>query len=319
MMNKKVLVASNWFSRYCSQAKSLLLEHGFEIRENETDRALSFQELEPLVADLGAVIAGLEIWNRELLQRARKLKIIARWGAGYDNIDVDCARELGIKVTNARGVPSGSVAEFTVGIMISGLRRIPQKNAWMHQGVWKQVMSSELCGKSVGLVGFGSIGRLVAEKLKGFGVKLFAHDPLADTATAERLGVTLLPFGELLAGCDIISLHLPGSPENRHLFGAEQFGRMRDGAYFINTSRGNLVDESALYDALVSGKLSGAAVDVYEREPLDPVSPLVEVEDLLLTPHVAAFTRENFHRVSLVVTRAVIDVFEGREPENLVS
>jgi D-3-phosphoglycerate dehydrogenase len=318
-MKKQVLVASNWFSKYCSQAKSLLLKHGCQIKENETDRALSFDELLPLVPELDGVIAGLETWNREILEKAGKLKIIARWGAGYDNIDVKHARELGIMVTNARGVPSGSVAEFTVGVMISGLRAIPQKNSRMHQGVWKQVMSRELQGKTVGLVGFGSIGRLVAEKLKGFGVKLFAFDPLPDKAAAESLGVTLVSFEELLVSCDVVSLHLPGSPENRHLFAAEQFSRMRDGAFFINTSRGNLVDEKSLYQALAGRKLSGAAIDVFEQEPIDPASPLLKLENLLITPHVAAFTEENFHRVSLVVSRAVIDVFEGREPENLVN
>jgi len=318
-MKRKVLVASNWFSRYCSEAKALLLDHGCEIVENETDHALSSEELSPIVSELDGVIAGLEIWTRELLQRAGKLKIIARWGAGYDNIDFETARRYGIKVTNARGVPSNSVAEFTVALMISGLRGIPQKHTLTHQGVWQQVISRELQGKKVGLVGFGSIGKLVAEKLGSFGVDLFAHDPFPDHETAGLLGVTLVPFGELLKCCDIVSLHLPGSQQNRHLFGAEQFHRMREGAYFINTSRGNLVEESALYDALVSKRLSGAAIDVYEEEPPDPENPLLQLENIIMTPHVAAFTRENFHRVSLVVCRALIDVFEGRDPENLVN
>lgn len=318
-MKRKVLVASNWFSQYCSEAKALLLDHGCEIVENETDRALTFEELSPIVSELDGVIAGLEIWNRELLQRAGKLKIIARWGAGYDNIDIETARQFGIKVTNARGVPSNSVAEFTVALMICGLRGIPQKHTLTHQGVWQQVMSRELQGKKVGLVGFGSIGKLVAEKLGSFGVRLFAYDPFPDHETAGCLDVTLVPFDELLTSCDIVSLHLPGSQQTRHLFGTEQFHRMREGAYFINTSRGNLVEESALYDALASERLSGAAIDVYEEEPLDPENPLLQLENIILTPHVAAFTRENFHRVSLVVCRALIDVFEGREPENLVN
>jgi D-3-phosphoglycerate dehydrogenase len=318
-MKRKVLVASNWFSKYCSEAKALLLDHGCEIVENETDRPLTFEELTAIVSELEGVIAGLEIWNMELLQRADKLKIIARWGAGYDNIDIETARQCGIKVTNARGVPSNSVAEFTVALMISGLRGIPQNHTLTHQGVWQQVMSRELNGKTVGLVGFGSIGKLVAEKLGCFGVELFAYDPFPDHETAGVLDVTLVPFDELLKCCDIVSLHLPGSQRNRHLFGAEQFHLMREGAYFINTSRGNLVEEAALYDALVSKRLSGAAIDVYEEEPLEPENPLLQLENIILTPHVAAFTRENFHRVSLVVCKAVIDVFESREPENLVN
>jgi D-3-phosphoglycerate dehydrogenase len=318
-MNRKVLVASNWFSKYCSEAKALLLDHGCEIIENETDRALTFEELSPIVSELEGVIAGLEIWSGELLKRAGRLKIIARWGAGYDNIDIEASRQCGIEVTNARGVPSNAVAEFTVALMISGLRGIPQKHTLTHQGVWQQVISRELQEKKVGLVGFGSIGKLVAEKLEGFGVRLFAYDPFPDFEAAERLDVTFVPLDELLGSCDIVSLHLPGSKQNRHLFGTENFGRMREGAYFINTSRGNLVEESALHDALVSKRLSGAAIDVYEEEPLDPENPLLQLENIILTPHVAAFTRENFQRVSLVVCKAVIDVFEGREPENLVN
>jgi D-3-phosphoglycerate dehydrogenase len=315
----RVLVASNWFSRYCAEAKALLEAHGCEIVENQTDRPMSSAELIHLVSELDGVIAGLEIWDRELLRRAEKLRIIARWGAGYDNIDTDSARELGIRVTNAQGAPTNAVAEFTIALMIGGLRLIPQHHEQTHRGGWKQVISRELKGTEVGLVGFGAIGKLVAERVRHFEVRLYACDPLPDRETAKRLGVTLLPFEELLTACDIISLHLPASPQNRNLFGAKQFEAMRHGTYFINTSRGSLVDESALRQALVSGRLSGAAVDVYEEEPLQEDNPLLEMDNVVFTPHVAAFTRENFQRVSMIVSRAVIDVFEGREPENLVN
>lgn len=313
---KKILVTATNYSKYCGAAKKVLEDAGFEIMENRKGRPLTYDELKDAVGDVSGVVVGVDTWNEEIFNCAPGLKVLARFGVGVDNIDLDAAKERGITVTNAKGQNSNSVAELTVGLILSAMRNVPGFNDSVRQGRWDRFMGRELLGKTVGLLGFGDIARRVAKKLGGFEVKLCAYDKYPDMKKAEELKVNMADMDEVLAGSDVLSLHLPSMKETYHIMNREAFGKMKNGAYLINTARGALVDENALYEALKSGKLTAAAADVFEEEPVKPTNRLLELENLFVTPHTAAETYETYHTVGLVTAKAIMDVFNGKIPDN---
>lgn len=182
------------------------------------------------------------------------------------------------------------------------------------QGKWSRFPMLELGGKTVGLVGFGRIGRRLAELLTGFNVTILAYDPYMNEEAAKERNVIPVSFEELLEKSDVVSLHLPSSKETNHLFNAETIEKMKDGAYLVNTARGTLVDEKALYDALVNKKLSGAALDVYEKEPITPDNPLFELDNIVLAPHVSALTYETNYNGAIICAESIVRVARGEKP-----
>ena len=297
----------------------MLEKKGFEVIENPFGRPFTFSELERVIHEISAVIAGVDTWNQDVFKMAPKLKVIARFGVGVDNIDLKKAKEYGIKVTNAKGRNANAVAEMTVGLILAAIRNIPYLNHSLRQGNWDRFVGIEMAGKRLGLLGFGAIGQLVAAKLRGFDLQVFAFDKCPQPEKAKHLGVNMAAMEDILRQSDIVSLHLPSTEETYHVLGKEQFAMMKDGAYLINTARGALVDEKALYEALISRKLAVAAIDVYEKEPARPTHPLLRLDNIIVTPHSAAETYETYASVSRATAQAIIDVFEGRCPENLLN
>ncbi len=229
----------------------------------------------------------------DLIAAAPKLKVIARAGTGVDNVDVTAASDRGILVMNAAGANSISVAELAVGLMLSLARSIPAADASMKKGVWdkKKLTGVELRGKTLGIVGFGRIGREVAARARSFGTDIIAHDPFITPRAAETIGVPLVSLDDLLARSDYISLHLPSLPETRHMLNADRLAKTKKGVRIVNTARGELIDEPALADAIESGHVAGAALDVFEVEP--PVDGrLTKLPQVIATPHIAASTVE---------------------------
>jgi D-3-phosphoglycerate dehydrogenase / 2-oxoglutarate reductase len=317
--SKKVLVTATKYSELCAQAKQLLESNGCVVIENKLDRPFfTFEELEQIIPDVDAAIIGLDTWDEAIFKIAPKLKVVSKFGVGIDNIDVVKANEYGIKVTNAPAANSNAVAELAVCLMLNALRSIPQQHQKIKEGQWDRLVGREICGRNVGLVGFGNIAQLVAGKLQGFEVNLYACDKYPNMLKAQQLGVKMVSFEELLQNCDIVSLHVPSLKETYHMMGHKHFALMKDGAYFINTARGVLVDETALYEALQSGKLTGAAIDVFEQEPISSENPLLRLNNLIMTPHTAAETYEVYQKVSLITARATLDVLAGRTPEHLI-
>ncbi|GAA3408969.1 phosphoglycerate dehydrogenase [Paenibacillus hodogayensis] len=315
---KKVLVTATNYSALCADAKRLLEEGGCEIVENKLGRPHTFEELIPLVGDIDGVIAGVDTWNEDVFKLAPKLKAIARFGVGVDNIDLIKAREYGIQVTNVPGGNANAVAELTVGLLLAAIRRLPALHQSARRGYWDRHVGEELAGKTVSLLGFGNIAQMVAKKLGGFDVAVIAYDKYPNEAKAKELGVELVTAEEALARGDIVSMHLPSIAETRHMMNDARFAMMKPGAYFINTARGALVDEQALYSALESGTIAGAAIDVYEAEPVSADNPLFRLDNIVTTPHTAAETEETYHRVGLVTAEALLDVFAGRQPKHPV-
>jgi len=319
MKGKKVLVTATNYSKLCANAKQLLLDYGCEIMENPYGRPLTFEELKEVVGSVDGVIAGVDTWNEEVFQLAPQLQGIARFGVGVDNIDLAAARKYGIQVTNVPRGNANAVAELAVGLMIAVRRSIPLLDQSTKNGGWDRFVGSELAGGTVGLLGFGNIAQLTAKKLKGFDVDLIAYDKYPDAAKAAEYGVKLTTFEQVLTDSDIVSMHLPSLNETYHIMNDGAFSMMKSSAVFINTARGAVVDEQALARALTSGVIAGAAIDVYEAEPVSADNPILRTRNLITTPHTAAETYETYERVSMVTAQALLDIFEGREPQHLLT
>lgn len=316
---KKVLVTATNYSAYCAAAKKLLEDNGVEVIENTLGRPMTRQELLSVVGDIDGVVVGVDTWNEEIFAHAPKLRAMARFGVGVDNIDLESARSHGIQVSNAKGMNSNPVAELTVGLIISTLRNVPAFNSSIRQGLWDRFMGRDLSGMTVGLLGFGDIAQRVARKLSGFDVSICAYDLYPNLEKAERLHVEMVSMDEVLRRADVVCMHLPSLPATHHIMNAENFGKMKDGSYFINTARGALVDEEALRQALRSGKLRAAAIDVFDQEPVTRDNPLFALPNLFATPHTAAETYDTYHNVGLATARQILEVFAGRRPDNLLN
>ena len=318
-MAKKVLVTATNYSTYCAAAKALLEENGVEVIENPYGRPMTREELLAAVGDIDGVVVGVDTWNEEIFAHAPKLRAMARFGVGVDNIDLPAAKTHGIQVTNAKGMNSNPVAELTVGLILSTLRNVPAFNASIREGKWDRFMGRDLAGMTVGLLGFGDIAQRVAKKLSGFDVSICAYDLYPNLEKAKALRVEMVSMEEVLRRADVVCMHLPSLPSTHHIMDARTFGMMKDGSYFINTARGALVDETALAQALRSGKLTAAAIDVFDQEPVRRDNPLFALPNLFATPHTAAETYDTYHNVGLATARQLLDVFAGKKPNNLLN
>ncbi len=316
---KKVLVTATNYSTLCSEAKSLLEQNGVTVIENPHDRPMTFDELQEIISEIDGVVAGVDTWDESVFKLAPNLKVISRFGVGVDNIDLDKAKEYGIKVTNAPRLNSNAVAELTINLILNSLRNTVNLHASTQKGNWDRFVGIELKGKKVGLLGFGNIAQNVAKKLQGFDVDVIAYDKYPLTEIAEKYNVSFTPYEEILQSCDVVSMHLPHIEETHHFMNKERFQQMKEGSYFVNTSRGGLVDERALYEVLQSGKLHAAAIDVYEKEPISPTNPLFELNNIITTPHTAAETYETYYSVGLMSAKAIVDVFQEKTPDNLLN
>lgn len=312
----KVLVTATNYSKYCRAGKEILENAGCEIIENPHGRPYTFDELKEIVPDIDGAVAGVDTWDENVFMLAPNLKAIARFGVGVDNIDLEAAKKRGIIVCNSPGINSSAVAEQAAALILCAVRRIPEMNSAVRKGEWPRPMFHELKSRTVGLLGFGAIARNLAERLAGFHPQIIAYDKYPNMAEAERLNVRMVSQEEVLKQSDIISIHLPATPETKHLICRETIEQMKDGAYLINTARGSIVCEKDAADALAGGKLAGFATDVFETEPIDLSGPLFEMPNYIATPHVSAETYENCEQTSIVTAKALLAVFQGKEPDN---
>ena len=255
---------------------------------------LTEDQLLPLAADTDAwIVRGETKVTRRLIEAAPRLRWIGRAGAGLDNIDQVAAKERGIEVMNVPGANSIAVAELTLGLLLALFRKIPEADASLRRGEWlkSKLMGRELRGKTIGIVGMGKIGREVAKRAAAFEMTVLGHDPLVPAEAQRAAGATPVSLDQLLADSDIVTLHVPSTPETKGLMSKDRLAAMKWGAVLINASRGNLVDEAALMTALQSGHLGGAALDVFATEPPGSI-PLFSLPNVVVSPHLGASTRE---------------------------
>lgn len=272
-------------------------------------------------ADLVMIQSVRPVLNRAVIGRLA-CRAIIRMGLGYDSVDVAAATERGILVSNVVDWCSDEVADHTVALLLSGLRRVGPMDRMLHQGVWDRGPALEigrLRGKTLGILGFGRIGQSVAERMGPFGMQKIAYDPYPDLLAAARLGVTLVSLDELLARSDVLTIHARLMPQTHHLLDANAFAKMKPGAYLVNTARGPIIDETALAQALASGHLGGAALDVMEVEPLPASSPLVGLNNTILTPHLASFSREASAQLYQMSAEIAADLLSNRWVPTIVN
>lgn len=259
--------------------------------------------------------------DREVLEAGRALKVVGRAGVGVDNVDVAEATRRGIVVMNTPGGSAVTVAEQTVAMILSMLRHIPAATASVKAGKWekKRFQGREAAGKTLGVIGIGNIGAIVVERAQAFGMKVIGHDPFISRDAASKLGVELVSLDELWSRSDVISLHVPLSEQTRHLVNARTLAKMKPGSYLVNAARGGVVDEMALAEALRSGHLAGAALDVFEKEPPPPDHPLFELENFVAAPHLGASTQEAQQTVADLLAEQVVAFFKEGEIRNAVN
>lgn len=315
----KVLVCAFNYETACAEGRKALEDAGLEILYNPRTVPYTREEILHIIPDIDAVISGNEIWDEEVYQRAGKLKVIARFGMGVDNIDLEGAKAHGIFVCNAPGAMNG-VAELVVAWMLMLSRHLVEGNTYAKRGEWTRFFGSEIRGKKIGFLGYGRIPKLISRKIANFDAELYAYDISPDKEYAAQYGVTMTDLDYILEQCDIISLHLPVTPETKNFMDADKFSRLKKGAIFINTSRGSNVDEDALYHALTTGHLSGAACDVFAVEPLQADNKLLSLENFYCTPHWGSDTYETLRSVGIITATAVVDVLcRNAAPANLLN
>lgn len=255
--------------------------------------------MKQIIADADYAISGQVGVSGEVLRAAKKLKLLHKWGVGVDNLDTETARQLGITVARTTGSNAIPVAEFALGLMLSTLRYIAFGHTELKKGDWRGGRlpgdTFQLSGKTVGIVGFGAIGQNVARLLKGFGCTILYNKRTPLPASQEAaLGARHASMAEILAQADVVSLHCPLTAETTNLIDKAAFAAMKKTAVLVNVARGGVVDEAALIEALRAGDIAGAAMDVFETEPLPPESPLLTIDNLVVTPHLAAIASDNF-------------------------
>ena len=300
----KIALTTSTFAQYSDEPFAVLNEAGYEYVLNPYGRKLSEDEAIALLQGCVGVVAGTEPLTKCLMESVPGLKVISRCGSGTDNVDIAAAEKRGIAVLNTPDGPTLAVAELTLGYALALLRKITRMNQELSSGLWKKRMGNTLKGKKIGIIGFGRIGRAVAEVFAPLGVEVAFNDPVTESDTYRKMGVA-----DLLAWADVLTFHCSTIGGECSLFTTEQLRTMKPGSWVINASRGGIVDEDALYEMLKSGHLGGAAVDVFEQEPYN--GPLTELDNVILTPHIGSYARESRIQMEEDAVRNLIDSLKG--------
>jgi lactate dehydrogenase-like 2-hydroxyacid dehydrogenase len=313
----RVLIGVAGFGQ-TGDALSVLQHRGLELIPNLTAATLTEDQLMGLVGDVDAIIAGTEPITARVLAAAPRLRIVARRGVGFDSVDLAAATARRVVVTVTTGVLTDAVADHAWALLLAVARRVAQFDRLVKSGGWERTLSLEVSGRTLGIVGFGAIGRAVARRGVGFGMRILAYDTVPYPAAAKALGVTLCDLDALLAASDFVTLHVPLGLQTRGLIGETALRHMKPTAVLINTSRGGVIDEAALVDALRAHRIAGAGLDVFEHEP-HPNPALVQLENVVATPHVASFTGDTLARMDRSCADAVVAVFAGERPAHVAN
>ena len=278
------------------------------------------EETREQLAGMDGILAGGDYGNPFTLEKADRLKVIARSGVGYDRIDLDLCSERGIVVTNTPGAMADAVADEALALMLALIRRVFEGDRQVKAGAYAVTVAEDLAAMTLGLVGCGRIGAEVVRRAAAFKMRILVYDPWVEAAAIEALGATQVSLDEVLAQADVISLHTPLSSANEGMVNADFLGRMKAGSYLLNTARGPLVDEAALIEALKNGPVAGAALDCQATEPPTGISlELVRLENVIAMPHAASNTITARERMALWAAQSIVDCLEGRVPEHVVN
>lgn len=310
-MGYKVLIPQD----IVSEGKDWLRARGYEIKMGS---GITVDDIVRDVVDCDAILARTAPFTARVLEAGKKLRVIGRHGVGYDNIDVAKASEMGIWVTYAPESNANSVAEHALGCIVALAHNFVRSDRETRAGNWEirnKLVGSDLEGKVLGIAGLGKIGRRLAGKATlGLEMKVIGYDPYLKPEQFPEHATPVATWEDLFASADFISLHMPGGANNRGIVGSREFSLMKKTAYLINASRGEVVNEKDLYEALRSGTIAGAALDVFAQEPPEKDNPLFTLDNVLLTPHNAALTREAMTRMALHAAQGIDEVLTGKRP-----
>lgn len=319
LKNCRVLVTPTSYGKFNASLKTNLENRVGEVIYNTTGKPLTSKQLSSLLPNIDGYIAGLDDIDQSALQSANALKIIARYGVGFDRVDLEAASEKGIIVSNTPGANAISVAELALGMILMLARKIPQAQEELRNGAWPRLAGMTLQNKTIGILGLGAIGKQLAKRLSAFECVLIAHDPFPDESFAEQYHIEYVDQDSLIAASDFISLHVPVLPETREMVDADFISRMKKGSFLINTSRGEILDESALLEGLSTGHLQGAALDAFQTEPPDPTNPLLTHKSVICTPHLGAQTDGSRDNMGEMAMNECLRVLAGEAPEYQVN
>ena len=316
-MSWRVLITARVFEIVGQPALELLRSSGCEVIIPERFGPYSTQTLIEQLRGVDATLCSPDKYTPEALQcaGASNLKIISRWGVGFDSIDITEATRQGIVVAYTPGMLNDTVADWTWALLLSIARRVPQGHISMGQGKWSPFWGHDVCGKTLGIIGCGRIGQAVARRATGFDMRVLAYDCVLPK---DKTNIEFVSLDELLRQSDFVSIHAALTPETKGLISEARLKQMKPSAYLINTARGPLIDEPALAKALHEGWIAGAALDVFSTEPLPMDNPLRGAPNLVLTPHQASFARETAERVCLAAAQSIVDLMRGNKPRWVV-
>lgn len=298
----EILISTTTFAQFDEMPVKALKDKGYTVKLNHYGKKLSPQQVVELAGSAVGMVAGTEPLDKDVLEKLPNLKVISRCGTGLDNVDLDAANRLGIKVFNTPDAPTLAVAELTLAMILNLLRKINTMDRGLRNGKWDKLMGNQLTGKNIGIVGFGRIGRKVAELLRPFHAEIRFADPKVEDG---RMDAKRVPLEELLGWADIITFHISSKSK---ILGEKEFGLLKKGSWIINVSRGGIIDEDLLYAHLTSGRISGAALDVYKEEPYN--GRLKELDNVVLTPHIGSYAMEG--RVGMEI-ESVRNLIKGLE------
>ena len=319
-MSWNILATAGTIAGIGAESADFMQKNGCKVTIAKPFRAQSAAELQRLLPGIQAVYAGPDEFSAELLasQEAAELRIISRWGVGFERIDVDAATAHGIVIAYTPGMLDEAVADYTFALLLGIARRIHTAHASMTSGEWAPEWGHDVHGKTLGIIGCGRIGTAVARRAAGFNLRVLVCDPASNDAV-KKLGVEFVPLDSLLGQSDFVSLHAAVTPETQGLIGEAQLNLMKPDAYLINTARGALVDEAAVARALNDDGIAGAAVDAFVEEPLPKEHPFRTAKNLLLAPHQAAFSNETGREVSAACAEAIVDLMNGERPKMILN
>lgn len=304
----KILVTARSFGNTDNKAQKLLEDNGFTVKKLVEKDGPILEQLEREIGDAYGIIAGLEKYSAELIKKGKNLKVISRYGVGYDKVDLDAAKEQGILVTITPGANGDSVADMAVALMLNAARNINFIHQSIVQKDQKRIPGVEMFQKTLGVIGTGRIGKGVAKRCKGFDMDILCYDVYQDKEFEKEVGAKYVDIDTILKEADFITIHSPLTEETENLFDKEAFAKMKNKAVLVNTARGGIINEDDLYDALKNGEIGAAGLDATVTEPAYE-SKLLELGNCIITPHIGATTHEASSKMGLMAAQNIIDIY----------
>lgn len=305
----KILTSPSSFGQINTVPFDLLKSNGYEIINNPYGRKMTESEVISLASDCVGIVAGVESLNSEVIDALPNLRCISRVGVGMDSVDITYAESKGIKVLNTPDGPTRAVAEFTLGLTMSLLRKIPNAHYDLKNRIWKKQIGNLLYEKKVGILGLGRIGRMVAEIFRSLGNPVTGYDLRPDLDWAKKNNVEILGLEQLINQCDILTIHVPGNSDDSAVLNQKELSYLKEGAVIVNVSRGGVINEEALYKNLTSGKISAAALDVFSNEPYS--GKFCDLNNVILTPHIGSYAKEAKLKMEVDAVMNLINAFRN--------